>query len=375
MSNKQPGGLMKFIRENPIKSFVAIALLAVTIYLIVFFVNKNKSSDLAPGSAAQEQPVVTPQLTVTGEQTVNPINTVSEYTYEFALGDFIGDNIDFTINIDTKAGFEESSITQLIIYRFDHTGKQITSKPISGIKNYKNYNTTFQGSEIRSDAFSSEGGSNKFVIKTLKSGQAQDQAVEIANTTVNVSKSDLNYTLTNVKKVPFTFNIGSATGIRFNDPNISRSGYKFDIDPVNTYVIEPQGNDSFKFRNALNGSYLTADGITTFKIDSFAGKYRLYSGSKMMTRGNGSGGLILKDPSLMNAAEGGAALMGITGVALSPTTSPTTSPIGLPSYTIPTQPTQPTQSVNCSLADRDSCEMGQVPGCSWDMGWDECVPS
>ena len=43
-------------------------------------------------------------------------------------------------------------------------------------------------------------------------------------------------------------------------------------------------------------------------------------------------------------------------------------------YSAPSTPSPVVpEPVNCSLADNDSCEMGQVPGCRWDLGWDECV--
>ena len=307
-------------KQNPgMVGGVMVLVIAIIAFLIwfSFFRGSEVKPPIGPGAAGNTGP----ELDISGIKTVNPVTT-SGYTiesrYEFALGDFIGDNIDFTINITTKGGFEESGITNLLIRRYKSDGTTIlNSVTVENIKNYMDYQATFLGSDLTADAVGQNGGSNIFKVfgvtvaetdatpATLFDADSNtDGTQELGSSTQNITKPELNYTAESIKNSPFTFTMSSGTAVFGNlGKEITRTTYIMSIDDSKPYNIKLSSvADEYEFVD-LSDVKFTVDGNMSFKVDKIGDKYRLYVGDKFVTRTGGDGDLTFKEPHNMTPEE------------------------------------------------------------------------
>jgi len=396
--------IMNIIKRNPMTSTVAgvflIALIAVIVWLV------TRGGQVGPGVAGA---TVVPELTVSGMKTVKSVNT-SEYTpvrYEYALGDFRGDNIDYDIIINTKGGFQENNLSKIVINRrkANATGDILDTKTIDGITNYKEYKRSFLGSDLAIDAVGASGGDNYFEVigyVVVDSVEKVYDTSPLASTTIAIPEADLNYTLPASMSSTFDWTITSGgTSFGVSQGTLERTKYSiaFTDKPVSLIPVSG-GGYKFKFDD---GTFFTVGTHTDFKLDKFGDKYRLYNGTDIVTKTGGTGSIVLKAPNSMTAAEAEAAMTAIT--IFTPTTTPeitvscnyywddcpshsgctwdmsknicvprTTAAVApQPTLPVASPPPPPPSNVNCSKADSDECEMGNVPGCRWDNGSDRCV--
>ena len=301
--------ITNFIKKNPRTSTVAGVFLIALIVVIVWLVTRGGQA--GPGVAGS---TMVPELTVSGMKTVKSVNT-SEYTpvrYEYALGDFKGDNIDYDITINTKGGFQENNISKLVIHRrkATTTGDILDTKTINGITNYTEYKQSFLGSDLATDAVAATGGDNYFEVigyVVVDSVETMYGTSPLASTTIAIPEADLNYTLPASMTTTFDWTITSGgTGFGVSQGTLERTKYHiaFTDKPVSLIPVIG-GGYKFKFDD---GSFFTVDTQKDFKLDKFGDKYRLYNGTKIVTKTDGTGVLVLKAPNDMTAAEAAAAM-------------------------------------------------------------------
>lgn len=332
--------LMNLLRRNPRMTFASIVLVIALIAVIVWLVTRGEKKSTDTG----------PELEVTGEKIVKSVNT-SEYAFrkmEYAGEDseHRGWNIDFTITIDTKGGFEEAGINYIRIDRYDDSSPTkvlLDTQYTDQISNYGSFEVDFLGGDLKEDAVGTSGGNNTFDlygVKTKGPDSTQDvlyngtetgtgtPPVKLATTTEPIDETDLNYTLDNASKVAFMFDLGSDSGssLPFIDTTVTRTKYSISIDPTNIYSLVPATDSSgviankYKFKGN-DGNFLTANGVNVFKIDASYGgnRYRAYTDdNKILTREGGTGNLVLKIPTDMDLTEAETSLMTFTVVQTTP---------------------------------------------------------
>lgn len=290
-----------------------IIFLITLIALIGWIVNRGCKGQTGSGVAGS---TAVPELTVSGMRTVKSVET-SEYTpvrYEYALGDFRADNIDYDITINTKGGFQENKISKLVINRKKSVGgTTLDYKIINNITNYTDYKQSFLGSDLTTDAVAATGGDNYFEVIGYvvdKSGETQYGTSPLASTTIAIPEADLNYTLPASMTTTFDWTVtSSGTNFGVSQGTLERTKYRiaFSDKPVSLIPVIG-GGYKFKFDN---GSFFTIGTQTDFKLDKFGDKFRLYNGNKIVTKTGGTGSVILKEPNRMTAAEAGAAMTAI----------------------------------------------------------------
>lgn len=324
--------LMNLLRRNPRMTMAGVVLVIVLVAVVIWMVTRDKK----PESTG-------PQLEVTGEKIVKSTK-MSEYAYrkmeyaDPASAELRGWNIDFTITVETKGGFKEAGIKAIKIERYDDSSTPVLldTQYINDITNYTTFTTTFLGISLTKPAVGTSGGKNTFKLygvtttdnpdtpvneEVLYSGSGSS-TVLLASSDQNIPQADLNYTLSNATKTPFTFNLGSDSGSTL--PNIEssiiRTRYRISIDPSKIYSLVPntnQGavvNGQYKFKNAeIENDFLAVGTTDVFKIDMSYGQgiYRAYTtdGTKILTREDGTGDLVLKSPTEMNLKESKTSLM------------------------------------------------------------------
>ena len=325
--------LINLMRRNPRMTIGSIILVIAIVAVVIWLVSRK--DDVATG----------PQLEVTGEKIVKS-TTTSEYSimkreYETGVAktEYRGWNIDFTVNVKTKGGFEEAGIKRIKIERYDDssTSTVLQTMYIDDVKNYRDYSPEFLGSELSKNAVSSTtGGYNTFKLYGVTSEQdatkevlytgsgTSTTPVLLATTNVNITEAELNYTIGNASKSAFTFNLTSTSGSTIpvvTKTGFTRTKYKLSIDPYNKYSLVPnldaQGgvvSGQYKFKKDDDTFLITTDNIDVFKIDnSYSGKVRLYNvgNTKFLTREGGAlnGNLVLKTPQEMSDDEASVSLM------------------------------------------------------------------
>jgi len=330
MSSNARNGFMGWVQKNPGKAFAAFLVLAVIITIIVMVVRRGSGAGMGPGSAGG-----LPVLEVSGAKVVNSTKK-SGYAmrYEYELGDFLGDNIDFTITINTKSGFEQNKITQLKVIRYKGTAaakEELNTKTIVSIGNYGTYDVTFLGSDLTKDAVPSTGGTQIFeVIGLLADGTEYDggsvlATTDGATTEPEILVADLNYVLSKATVTEFTWTVTGASEVRFDMSEARKSKYTLSIDPTRPVIMTPGAVTSeYTFKYVDDDTPFTVEGVTTFKLDQpdKSAQVFLMYGTKgdtttgIVTRDGGvlTGALVLKDPRYMSGAEFNMAKVAITPV-------------------------------------------------------------
>lgn len=310
MSSNTNKSFVGWMNKNRGKTAAGFIFFVALVTLIVWIVNRG---DAGPGAATG-----LPELEVSGDKTVKSIKK-SEYSImpEYALGDYLGDNIDFKLTLNTKGGFEENNIVKLVAMRVvttNGTDTVLVSKDITNIKNYSEYVVDFTGLELTQDAVTATGGANTFRIIGYTGDAKYETVNPLATTDVTISIGDLNYVLANSMVSTFAFSLATganATILGVARDKLSRSKYYLSIMPNVPLSIIPAG-DGYSFQLEDKTTLLSVNDVTVYKLDKFGDKYRLYSEDKIMTRIGGTGAAVLKLPNTMTAAEADIALMRIT---------------------------------------------------------------
>lgn len=342
-------GFVNWIQKNPGTAF-AIFLIFAAIVTIIVMVTMRPTASAGPGVAAD-----IPVLNVSGTKVVKSTK-ISGYAmkYEYAIGEYLGDNIDFTITVDVKSGFEQKKINRLKVFRYklnaadEKDGEYLQSEVIDGIKNFKEYSVTFVGSELDRDAVSAEGGKQYFevigyVVDENETETEYTDPSPLAKTPTGdlvapkISNDDLNYVLTKEMNVPFEWTVTDAAILEVGRSDPTRTKYFLSIEPSKQVALipDPIVPNTYMFKYDDN-TFFTVDGISKFMIDQpdrDEKTYFLYTtndqGVKVMvTRVGGTGALVLMDPREMTGDEYDAARIGITEEIITPTeTSKYTGPI------------------------------------------------
>jgi len=286
------------LRANPGMALGAALFIVALIAVIVWIVRRG----------GKEKPKGDGELkfTITGEKIVNKVNTTSNYAnrYEYDLGDNLGDNVDFSVTLKTQSGWNESDVTKVRIYRRKtQTGDDIISvegNPYyeqSGISNFKSYNIPILGADLTTSAVANTGGDNILILVPIKSDGSVYESKDaesggLATTTINISKADLNYELTDSKSSAFTWvitvpAIGPSPDFLTDKVDIRKTKYIIRKLSGDTLVSMEPGTSvntwKFKVHSVSNPYYISARAspdsslITEFLIDKFGSKYRLYS--------------------------------------------------------------------------------------------------
>tara|TARA_Y100000389_G_scaffold198039_1_gene233825 strand:+ start:1665 stop:2999 length:1335 start_codon:yes stop_codon:yes gene_type:complete len=311
--------IANWMKQNPgMTGGGALLVIAIIAFLVWFFVFREKGGKPTVGPGVVSS--VVPQLDVSGTKTVKSVNT-SGYVmkrYEYAeLGEYLGNNIDFTVTVNTKGGFDENSIDGLTIvkYKADGTTKLGEIK-ITGVKNYKTYTGTIRGITLTEDAVESTGGDNILkVFGTIGDTEYDPDTTTVgvqhlAEATQNIAEGDLNYTVSTAQVNNFAFDMSKDAGATLFSTvlgDVTRTRYVLSIDANNSYSLI-KDTDGYKFKDE-SSNFLTVDGAFIFKLDKFGDKYRLYVNDTMVTRTNGTGALVLKKPSDMTPDEADMALI------------------------------------------------------------------
>ena len=310
--------ILNQMRKNPALTAAGFLFIVALIVLIGWLVTRGKKG--ASGL---------PELTVSGEKTVKSIKK-SEYSImrEYALGDHLGDNIDFKLTLDTKSGFDENNIVKIVAKRFNSENENIVLDEIviPNITNYATFTVEFRGESLTKDAVSATGGTNIFKLI----GYTKDDNVEytptnpLASKDVKISDEDLNYTLNELKVSEFSFSLdddANATILNVDSSKISRSEYYLSIVPNQAMTIIPvvgsAGLFSFQYADEKTTFFTAGTNTTDFKLDKshlYEGVYRLYYGDKMVTKSNGE--IVLKEPNKMTSEEAEESLIYISDTPL-----------------------------------------------------------
>lgn len=341
-------GFVNWIQKNPGTAF-AIFLVFAAIVTIIVMVTMRPTASAGPGVAAD-----IPVLNVSGTKVVKSTK-ISGYAmkYEYAIGEYLGDNIDFTIRVDIRSGFEQNKINRLRVFRYklnaadEKDGAALETKDIDGITNFTERSVTFVGQENTYDAVSAEGGKQYFevigyVVDATGAETEYTKTSPLAKTSTvdleapEIFKDDLNYVLTEDMRVPFEWTVTDAAIVEFEKSDPTRTKYYLSIESSKQVALIPVPNvdKTYKFKYDDN-TFFTVSNIDMFKIDqpdSAKKEYFLYTtigGVKVMvTRVDGTGALVLKDPRKMTGPEYDAARIGITEEIITPAeTSKYTGPI------------------------------------------------
>ena len=375
VSNGKNSFLKKHGRKLALAFFVAVIVVGIYYFVIKPMMKKKGRTGPSPRDSGK------PELSVAGEKRVVSVNT-SGYSFrrEMNVGTFRGDNISFSLTINTKGGFKSNDITHLKIERKNDVGDVITTlTPNLPIEEYSPYTVDFLGTDISGDAVSGDfTANNTFVITAIKSdGKEYTEINPMIEKSVEILKSDLNYTVDSIVVTPFTFNMSGTTGLTVSDPKVLRTKYYLSLIPDDAvYLIPGSTSDTFSFKNADTGALLTVDGIVEFTFDS-AGTdtYRMYSGNKILTKGSDGNG-VLKVPNDMTREEAIASLVEIKTVP-TPAATPTATPAATPTATPPPPPSGPppcpwgyTRKYGSSVCtDDNGCPIGQM----YDDMYGECI--
>ena len=328
MSNAN-NGFTGWLKKNPGMAMGSFLFIVALIVLVGWIINRGSKGSKGPGAASS-----LPELEVSGEKLVKSTKT-SDYTmkYEYALGDYLGDNIDFTITVNTKSGFEQNGINKLMVKRYGppppsstETKTLLGEMEITSVENYKSYEVTFLGSALKKDAVPATGGKQFFeVIGYMVDGSTTteyDSGTPLATTsgTTNepeITPEDLNYVLTKATTTPFTWTVTGASGLSFAKSDAIKSKYTLSIIPNDPVLLIPVTGSTaeYKFQKVSDPkTFFEVEGVNTFtldKPDAAKDEYLLYatktgeSTSSIVTRTGGTidGALVLKDPRDMTGDE------------------------------------------------------------------------
>ncbi len=308
--------ILKQMRKNPAMTASAFIFVIALIAVIGWIVNMKKGST---GSTGGVKSFTGPKLEVSAVKSVKSVNT-SGYEIEYDSGDdILGYNIDFTVMIRTKGGFEENNITTLKIIRYSN-GEKIQEHVVTGVNDFSEYSHTFLGEDLVKSVVPSTGGKNKF---TVDAGGDDNKYIgeNLAEAEIYISPRDLDYSFENALIEEFTFTVDDDSTTLGIFHNVKRTVFELSITPGVEYILTPDNaTGGYRFREIRNEEVspqpLTVDSIDTFKINKYGGKYRLISGDKLLTRQGGDGVLVLKKPSAMTSSEADMASMTVITSAL-----------------------------------------------------------
>ena len=320
---------MNRLKSNPAAAFgILIALVGIAA-LVWFFVFRGKKGQAGPGAAAGGEPVL--EFEITGTKKVSKVNTTSEYAmrgYEYAEPPHLGDNVDFTVTLKTKSGWEDAGVTKVRLYRQKTITNPDGSNTVvdligtndapyietTGIEDFESYDITLDGEDLTDDAVTAGGGSNTLILVPIKSGDSvfgANNGVEdggIATTTIRIEQKDLNYKREGVNSTAINWRISVPTGSAFYAAPgvITKNRYKIrKLTGENEVSLEPGSvSDTWKFKvhptdTSVNAYYITArvpatpggaqpNPVDQFKLSKVSTtvddyRYRILSGGKLLT--------------------------------------------------------------------------------------------
>jgi hypothetical protein len=308
--------IIQRMKNNPRMTMGGFLFIVGLIVIIVWIVNRGKKG--STGSTGPGVATVEPELTVSGEKTVKSIKK-SEYKIkrEYAIGEILGDNIDYKLTINTMNGFEENGIVKLVAERISDDGTTLDTINIVNIANFTEYVVDFKGLNLEEDAVGKDGGQNTFEIKGYNRNGDLYENKPLASSDVNIDKEDLNYVLSGVEISDFTFEIRGSI-LEIGTSEISRSKYYMSILPGHSFSILPRDGKKYSFQLGDTKRLLSADDdddngnkVTEFDISKSGDRYRLISNGKLLTRDSG-GNVVLVSPSSMTSTEASISLIDIS---------------------------------------------------------------